>query len=189
MTSIAHWHIVIPGFLQREGRPTGMEDRVWARLHAELAAPETVVLLREWNTDFRQLAERIWRMRPEYGPPAIGIYAYSWGGASAVLLCRALRLRGLRVPYLLLCDPVYRHRYWWGQWRAFVPWTIEIPDNVNHVYWWRQRWNWPHSHQLVAADPDQTRIHEPIDVKATHQYIDDYRPFHAKCLEVGRCVK
>lgn len=187
-TGILYWHIVIPGFLQREGRPTGMEDEVWARLHAQGAGPESVVLLREWDSDFRALAERIWRMQSEHCPPTICIYGYSWGGMSAVLLCRELRKRGLRVRHLALCDPVYRHRYWWGQWRALVPWRIEVPDNVDHVLWWRQRWNWPRSHEVVAANPRRTDIDHPIEIEAVHQYADDDRLFHAKCLEVGRCI-
>ena len=173
------WHVCISGFLQREGKMNGIVQ-LWSDLHFEHAGSNTRVELREWCGNWGNIAEWIWRMRP-VEPPKINIYGYSWGGFSATLLSRQLAKRGLHVDNLVLSDAVYRHRYLFGQWRALVPWMkIKIPSNVKNVTWFRQWGNLPRGHTLVAEDPNSTIIRNPFEVRdgTTHQYMDDYRPFH-----------
>ena len=75
LAAIAKWHVVISGFLQNEGKPTGMV-RLWQmlRLHS---GPEACVELRNWNENWRQFAELIHRVRPLASEPAVQVYAYS----------------------------------------------------------------------------------------------------------------
>ena len=110
---IHDWHVVISGFLQDEGQPTGMV-RLWRLLGERHSAADVRVELRSWNVNWRQLAELIWRMQPGAGrncfdPPRVKVYAYSWGaGWGAMQLARQLRRRGIGVAAMVLSDPVYR---------------------------------------------------------------------------------
>ena len=186
LPTIHNWHIVIPGFLQNEGEPVGMVW-LWNDLHHIHTGPETAVVLREWKADWNALAELIWRLRGNYRP-RIAVYAYSWGGMSAMILARQLQGRGLDVDWMVLSDPVYRHWYSLGNWRLLVPWSrIVVPSNVRRVDWFQQRTDLPQAHRLVAADPTATHIGEPweaFDVK--HSYMDDLREFQKRCREVAR---
>ncbi|HUT11796.1 MAG TPA: hypothetical protein VMY42_14950 [Thermoguttaceae bacterium] len=184
LPAIRSWHVCISGFRQQTGEPTGLQ-RLWLKL-GERRDPETCVFLEPWDLDYDNLAELIWLCRPAWRPPTVRIYGYSWGGYSAVLLARALRSRGIGVRHLVLCDAVYRHRYWLGQWRAFVGWPkIRVPDNVREVFWWRQKGNWPRGHDVVAKDPQKTKIHDPYVAICTHHYMDELESFQQTALTLA----
>lgn len=179
---ITTWHICISGFLQREGRPNGIVA-LWNDLHFLHSGENTRVELRSWSEDWSNIAEFIWRLRSEGESPKINIYGYSWGGFSAMVFAKQLAKRSLAVENIVLSDAVYRHDYIFGQWRAFVPWMkIKIPANVRHVSWFRQWSNLPRGHSAVAEDPSKTNVKAPFEVRSgvTHQYMDDYPPFHAE---------
>lgn len=183
---IRAWHVCVAGFLQTEGEPTGIV-RLWRRLHQQHSDPRTRVELRSWADRTDTLAELIWRLRPDNHPPLIRLYGYSWGGAACVRLARDLQKRGLPVASMVLSDAVYRHPYWAGNWRAFVPLSrLVVPANVREVFWFRQQNNWPSGHTLVAAYP-QTVIH-PAHVIGWfgHQYMDDLDEFHRLAEHVAR---
>lgn len=199
---IRHWRFCIAGFLQNEGRPTGI-SALWHKLHFSLSDPQTRVELKSWRNNWSDVAEWCWRMRNGL-LPEVRIVGYSWGGFSAVMLARELNRRGIPVTQMVLCDPVYRHWYKVGQWRALCPWSkIEIPPNVAEVHWCRQTnppfkwgrsggWFQPAGHDLVAevpnqtgiAIPGQTLIHEPVILNCEHSYADDQNEFHEMAMEV-----
>ena len=186
--SIAVWHVVVAGFLQDRGQPNGMV-RLWHDLHTAHAAPDTAVVFAAWDADAHALAEQIWRLQ-NARPPTVCLYGYSWGGQTAVNLARALGDRDLRVRHLVLTDPVCRHRWPVGWWRAFYPAfavsRIAVPPNVDAVHWWRQRNSWPRAGDLTAEDPDQTLVHKARwAATATHKYMDDLREFHATSLRLA----
>lgn len=190
---IRHWRICIGGFLQTEGKPTGL-SALWHQLHCGLSGPQTVVALKSWRNRWSDTAEWVYRMRNGLTPD-IRIVGYSWGGWSAVLLARELQRRGLPVHSMVLCDPVYRHWYKLGQWRALWPWsTIEIPPNVGNVYWCRQQnprfqpgrpggWFQPAGHD-VRAESFRTKVHKPLVLDCEHVYCDDHPEFHNLALGV-----
>ena len=188
--SVESWNICIGGFLQHEGKPTGMV-RLWRLLGLKRSGPNSQVLLRSWSDNFADLAELIFRMR-NGADPDICIHGYSWGGFSATVLARELQRRNLRVRCLVLCDPVYRHWYKLGQWRALMPWSeIEIPANVDEVYWFRQNRNLPRGHELVPEPVrlngirqpvGRTVIHPPVWLECDHAYCDDSSEFHLMSL-------
>lgn len=194
---ISKWHICISGFLQSEGDPTGIVD-LWLRMQGAYSTSTTRVELRSWCTNWSDMAELIWRTRPKDGAPIVCIYGYSWGGFSATLLASELKRRGIGVRVMVLCDAVYRHWYWLGQWRAFMPWSrIEVPSNVRHVFWFRQnnpRIKWgrsggtfqPAGHEVVAADIRTTHIHKPEEISSEHAYADDWAAFHNRCFDAAR---
>lgn len=186
--AVYYWHVVISGFLQREGQPTGM-FRLWLDLKDGVGnnGGKTVVELRSWDDNWSDLAEKIWRARPGNVAPKIKIYAYSWGGASAMILARELRERGIGVDWIVLSDPVYRSRWWSGLWRSMVgnP-RIRVPSNVQHVGRFYQRQNWPRGHRLLIESPMLTKVGVSGELELNHQYMDDAETFHCECQRVAR---
>ncbi|MGE4190735.1 MAG: hypothetical protein AB7G12_12665 [Thermoanaerobaculia bacterium] len=189
------WNFVIPGFLQSEGTDNGMV-KIWRMMRARVASPWNAVELRSWCQRWSDLAELVWMTRPHSGLPVINVYAYSWGGWSARLFALELARRELRIRTMVLSDPVYRHSYILGQWRAFRPSSkIVIPPNVDEVFWYRQQnprfqcgrsggFAQPAGHDVVAAHPDTT-VHEPVLLTCEHMYADDNPSFREKCLAVS----
>lgn len=107
--------------------------------------------------------------------PKVVIAGYSWGGAAAIRLAKAFG--PLAVEHLILVDPVYRHWYWLGQWRAFWPWKrLDVSTNVKNVTWMRQDYDFPRSHHVVRHPP--TRLHGPYTIDLPHRKIDNH---HSVC--------
>jgi len=185
VNQISTWHICISGFRQHEQEPTGMQ-RLWVKL-GDLRSPSTIVMLREWNSDWRSLAELIAQMF-DYGfgsaPPDIYVYAYSWGaGYGLPTLARYLLPSGLEIKHAVLADPVYRSRLVSFRWLAMTKWgDVEIPENVRRVWWTRQTIDWPRGHELVAVNPRKTRIDKPLVVNRGHLFMDEDPIFHNLAL-------
>ena len=178
------FHIVISGFLQNEGKPNGM-IRLWSDLYHENVYEDTLVMMKTWNDNMDSLAEFIWRMAED--DAVIKVYGYSWGGAAAVKLARALQKRGLKIKDMVLSDAVYRHSYWLGNWRAFVRcFKIAVPCNVRTVWWFRQRSKLGKlsGHDLVASQ--EVFLRQAVWCNCSHVYMDDNLLFHNKVLEVAR---
>ena len=169
--------IVIPGFMQSRGTPNGMVA-LWRKLHHAYAGPDTVVSLHLWNSNWRDVAEWIWRLRPNKGQLDIVIAGYSWGGYSAVLLARQLKKRGIQVRSMILSDPVYRHWYWLGQWRAFWPQSrIRLPSKVGCVAVFRQETNLPSGH-FFTDETNKIPVTTFLIDGVVHQFMDDLPQFH-----------
>lgn len=185
-TSIHQWHIVIGGFLQHEGKPTGMVA-LWRRLQARHAAPGVCIELRCWHDHWSELAELIWRVQPEDEPPVVKVYAYSWGaGFGAMQLARELARRGVPIAWMVLSDPVYRSPCVLFRWLALTPWrTIRVPPNVRAVRWFRQRLSLPAGHDLVAMQKERTAIAPAVWAEVSHAYMDDCRLFHRECERIA----
>jgi len=111
------------------------------------------------------------------------IAGYSWGGYSATLLAKELAKHGQKVKQMVLCDAVYRHKYWLGNWRAMCPLSkIKIPANVEEVTWFRQQQNYPRGHKL-KPESDTTKINSPMELKYKHQKCDDSYVFHKEVFK------
>jgi len=173
---ISTWHICISGFLEREGQQTGIFS-LWRHLQRKYANPATRVELRTWSDDWRGLADLI-ALAKNGSPPRVNLYGYSWGGAGAMRLAKELQKRGIDVFAAVLADPVYRHNYWLGQWRALVPWSrIAVPGNVGEVRCIYQRNSLPMGHELTL-ECAETMLHEPTFVEADHSHVDESNEFH-----------
>jgi hypothetical protein len=192
---VAKWHLVISGFTQHRGDPTGSQ-RLWMELRAAVGRePNTAVEFFCWNADWNAVAEWIWRCGPAGEPPVVFVYAYSWGaGWGFVQLARELRKRGIDVRWAVLCDPVYRHPllpwlfFWLSISRLFRP-RIVAPPNVDHVWYCVQRldrWPQPRGHQVIAAVPRATYVLGPLLLERTHHYMDDAPEWHERALETAR---
>ena len=158
--------------------------------HRKYAGPDCKVDYLAWNGDSNSLAENIYRHAESnggLGSTDVAAVAYSWGCYTAVILCEQLRRRGIDVCTLVLCDPVYRHFYSLGQWRAMVGSSkIRVPNNVANVWWVRQqnprfsfkRWRngglfaSPAGHDVVCEN-ELTTVQGPFDLDCEHLYIDN----------------
>lgn len=183
------WHVVISGFQQRSGTLNGTVH-IWGDLIRLVAGRDGArVELQTWDADLPDLAERISRLAPVGEQPVINVYGYSWGGMSATKFARELRRRGLIVHHMVLCDAVYRHWYWLGQWRAFVSaWSIHVPDNVRKVTQFRQKESLPKGHLIKADNPGLTDL-GPINWLSTdHCWMDDHPAFRKACIEAAKGV-
>lgn len=184
---IERWIVCVSGFCQDESKPSGMM-RLWRDVHHEVHRNSTnansVVIPKTWRVDADALAEWMWRTRPVGHPPVIDIVGYSWGGAAAVRLCNALGRRGQKVRNLILCDAVYRHPYWLGNWRAFMPGIpLVVPGTVQNLWTFKQDTNWPRGHRVICARP--TVFHGNTMIRdVTHQYIDDSFDFQMKARKI-----
>jgi len=169
-------HVVIGGFQQDLGDHTGT-DRLWRTLQFRYSGPRSLVLFMEWHDRVKGVARLIWRHAGENGQRVrVTIAAYSWGVPTAVKLAKALRKLGISVDSLVSADGVYRWR--WRLWRVFLRWPkIVIPPNVELVVPFRQKLDWPFGHELVAEDPDATRIEETIWADRGHMAMDEFGPF------------
>lgn len=184
---IEEWHICISGFTQNLGRPSGLE-LLWSKIRNRHHNGRVCVMdPRTWNDNWAHVAEFIWRLRPPHAAPRIGVYAYSWGaGWGFPQLARECAKRGLVIDVAVLADPVYRHWYRAGNWRAFWPLsTIRVPRSVDRVHWFYQSQNWPRGHRVVAEDPTCTAIWPGMELSADHAYMDDAREFHELALHAA----
>jgi hypothetical protein len=188
--AIADWHICISGCRQHEGQLTGLH-RVWRAL-GSLRTPECCVLLREWDSDWKGLAELIWLTRPvawsKSSRPHVNIYAYSWGvGHGFVRLAKALGRRGITVDNAVLCDPVYHSRLVSMRWLAFTGWpAITLPPNVLNVYGTYQRKDSPCGHPLKIEPGSMTVIRENRRLSCGHRWADESMFFHSQVEKVAK---
>lgn len=184
---VAEWIYVITGFTQTRATRSRMID-LWKELYDQHAKPDTLVELRAWNANWQAEAEHVLRMTADdaVDPPVIKIFGYSWGaGWGFTQFAKQLGARGLRVTSVVLSDPVYRHPYFLGQWRTlFSGWPILIPPNVDEVYSYYQRQNWPCGHTLKRSSAG-TDLHHPIKLQAVHSAMDDQPQFLARCRLVA----
>ena len=132
-----------------------------------------------WRHDTPTLAVWISNTRPQC---PISIIGYSYGGYTAVLLCRELRRMGLKVDHLYLIDAVARKRPKIGAIRSLLDriWWVEVPNNVKQVVSWRQQFNKPSGHKIVVNS--RTTEFEQTFLYVPHSQMDDCREIHARIL-------
>ena len=176
--------VPILGFTEGTHRRSGTEN-----LHRDIlrpfAAPTVQVLPpQRWNLDPEDLAAYLRRNDAD----TLILVAYSWGGGfAAPRLIRAADHLGIRIPLVLLCDPVYRP-LWLPAWmgpnplavRAMIPGSakIRIPAGPLHVHSVRQTISRPAGHDLLADSP-LTTIHDPIVLPYSHTRIDEAQEWRA----------
>ena len=177
MSPVANWRIIAGGFLQKNTDLNGSVG-LWRKAHERFADPGTVVQFVPWDTSPGELAEFILQLDRQSQPPDIRIAGYSWGGAVAARLAHQLDRRGLKVHRLILCDPVYRHGYWLGNWRAFLNWIpIPISDNVGMVDHLHQDQSHPRGH-LIECQGKRTVIRSSVKLEMDHVWCDDSPIYH-----------
>ena len=179
---ISRWHILITGYQQDLGRPTGMEA-LWLALRP-LSSPETSVQMFPWDADWADVAAFI--DRTSYPFPSIYVVAYSWGvGHGFLQPAAALERRGLSVAHATLCDGVYKPALRVASWVALTPWPkLRVPANARSVSWFRQSVNRPAGHDVMAADPSRTQVGGAVELKLRHDQMDEAPQFQQAARQV-----
>lgn len=195
--NVIHIHKLISGFTQNGRRCHGVL-KLSERLH-ELGYNNHVsrVTLHTWKDNWASVAENIWLLGQLHRATVIvNIYAYSWGGGwGAVRLARELNKRGIQVLYIVCSDAVFRHPSLLMRWTSLLgrkyPWSpkIRIPSNVVHVKPFHQTQNRPQGHRIVGDREFSGVIRESVELKRTHQYMDDAPEFHAAAIAAAAQLK
>lgn len=186
MQKFKRFHVPIMGYTQSAGTPTGIE-RLWQRMREEIpeGLGQCVIEPKVWNENFGRLAEFIHRNIATDG--VVNVYAYSWGvGHGARKLCQQLHRRGIQVPQLVACDPVFHSklRPWRGMFPAIWNGPIIFPANVWHARSFIQRQNTPQG-TLLKLDNQAAIVEKPVELQYDHQYIDDSFEFHDLAVSVA----
>lgn len=190
----------ISGFTETDREATGTDllhreiERRWGR------RPDVEVYdLRPWKHDAAGFAALMDR---DDISEAI-VIGYSWGaGYGSPRLCREILRHGIRIPLVLLCDPVYRPQWLpaWGPanvfgFRALFPRSavIQFPAGVEQILGVRQASTIPQGHRVQIGEE------EPFDVKLlrrtclTHTNLDSSTEWKSLVLEtlearLGQCA-
>ena len=197
MSKTLRLHNIIAGYTQTKSRWHGS---VILREKMQEAVDELSnncqfrrVWIHRWNEHWAEMAQRIWWLGQYHEREIeVGIYAYSWGaGWGFIQLAKELRELGITVKHAVLCDPVYRHNYPLGNWRAFsnhplLSWCMRtkiiVPDNVKEVFVYRQNLNYPKGFDVESKNPT-TVIHPAVGLKCTHQTIDEREEYHNRSIQ------
>lgn len=197
------------GYTQKQGNTAHIG---WIKLLRELQLlckqwPTVEPFLYPWDADVADIAECLWRLRPNNGKKQVYIGAgYSYGGDRLNKLWWELGSRNdVSVAVSAFCDPVCRLDWLPGVLAATGTGKIYIPSIVKQVWWYRQRnprWSvtrgWevfqPAGHEVVAVkpyDPETgmgTKVSDPVVVNETHSYIDNDASFRESFVETVKDV-
>lgn len=169
--------ITFQGFTESDSAATGTEDLYFDIIRPFASRNVTTYQPRTWKTDVENLLSQLIRQRIH----DVVIVGYSWGaGYTAQKFAKLAPEYGIRIPLMMLCDPVYRPTWmpaWMGAnplcFRSMMPASkrIVIPESVKRVCGVRQNVNLPQGHELAHESP-VTKI-EPFRVLPySHTAID-----------------
>lgn len=166
--------------------------------------PEIRVRLYPWDVDAGDVAESLWRYRPDSTERIERqehiVVGYSYGGDRALKFVRELQFRGgCNVQHLWLCDPVRRWDWLPGVAGGLGVGRLRIPGIVERCHWFAQRnprWSFlrsqgsifqPASHKVVV-NPKCTKLYGPFFKQAGHSYIDNDLEFRNGVLASVDCM-
>lgn len=185
------WHLCISGFRQGRRAECGVE-KLWRSMLAAEAVDDVRVEILSWDEDWRDIAA--WLARNSAAGAKLNLYPYSWGGDGAISLCEELQdLQDLHegsvptVDHLVMCDAVYRSGILptaipVNPWSMLPFATIRVPSNVREVTWFYQRVDRPRGHDVVARDPERTKVNPGRELFVGHCDIDEAKEFHDEAL-------
>lgn len=123
----------ISGFLEKESRPSGIEDILW---RAFSSIEHLCVCRFAWNESPDTIAKWVKRLILRFPGIEIHFVAYSYGGTTCERTIRALK--GSTVYSAFLIDPVYRPGRLPSVRSLFGMGSLSIADNVRTCKVWRQ---------------------------------------------------
>lgn len=160
---------LIGGYTQVRGTTGKGMIGTWHRLHNAYSTKGVNVQYQEWDSDWSQQAECVYRASDSGRNARVVIAAYSWGGGyGAVRLMWELQKRNIQVSGVILSDAVrhfggrWAHRIGVAQGLAYYQgWHLYIPQNVapENIFWFVQHTrgpdsSWLHGHELYWANQD-----------------------------------
>lgn len=117
----------------------------------------------------------------------VTVAGYSFGGTTAVNLCRELYEQGSHtVDALCLCDAVKRRsRYPWGWLSALNrAASLRLPPNVLLCDAFYQTQNWPRGHKVLPAKGLEQEQHvKSVRLQDPHAVMDNHTLVRAKVVE------
>lgn len=172
--------ILLSGFTQNEGRFNGVTDlslklRSQASTSVWVHTPPYIWTRRE---------ESISSFLQQAGAREVFIIGYSWGGNKAIQLAETLSERGIKVPYMVLCDPVRRPAgpALLGKFQLIRDLlAFNLPENVGLCHVFLQKTNWPSGFPVKGTfltEVETTKIEN-----VTHELMDNLPEFHLKALK------
>lgn len=177
---LTRWINCFNGYTQGDRWRTGV-GRIHREILSTCSGPSTYTNLSSWRDDVANIADNIteWCERPQV--VAIG---YSYGGWTAVLLCRELQLRGVSVEHLVLIDAVWRPWQRLASPRSLCDgMKIVVPTNVHRVLSWTQKKSKPSGHE-VEVNQATTGI-ERRSLNVSHIYADDQPEVREAVLDIA----
>lgn len=165
------------GFTETESSATGTEDLYFDVVRQFSRKDITTYQPRRWNTELEHLLDQLVRQRIH----DVIVIGYSWGaGFTSQRFAKLAPEWGIKIPLMLLCDPVYRP-LWMPAWlganplcfRSLLPKStkITVPKSVRRVAGVRQKISLPAGHHVTHESP-HTHI-EPFRVlEYSHTSID-----------------
>jgi len=181
-------HSCIAGFTQGTKTWHGvlkLHERMTCELNCN---PICRVWFHRWKDDWESIAEHIWLLGDKYQDEIeVYVYCYSYGGGwGAIKYCNYLDECGLRVPVMVMSDPVYRNPLLIMRWTSLVSFSsITIPENVGVVHRFYQRVNKPCGHNLKINE-DTTMWATDQELHCTHQKMDDSKEFHDLSIQIAK---
>ena len=159
--------IVISGFTEDNYEETGSR-KLWSKLlpyHSMTEHNEFVfVTLKPWDYDWKDFG--LWLN--SLNVSECFVCAYSWGAGFGR---RKFSKSFLGSITCVLCDPVYRSKFPWMRWLAFLDKTIKYPRNVTIKKWFYQKLDEPGGDKVQGAP-------KGIKLNAVHTEIDDHPAYH-----------
>jgi pimeloyl-ACP methyl ester carboxylesterase len=180
---------LISGFTQSEEQWNGVQE-LREKLLSELddySSLSVRIRLDVWKSDWYAIARQIYMLRERYPqePFRVVAFAYSWGvGNGLVRLAKNLDRFGVDIDHAVVSDPVYRHWFSPGNWRAM--WgdrRIVIPANVQRMEGFYQTTDKPHGRRPVS---DRLTCEPWTLLRRPHAEMDDARPWWERCIEVAK---
>jgi hypothetical protein len=181
--AIAKWYIFINGHGQGARVHTGLgyAYRQTRDMHCEDSA---VIELHDWRTNVKTLATRIAAQSVE--SPLISLSGFSYGGMTAVSLCRILERYNLDVTKLFLVDAVWRKRDKIASpWSLLDRWRIHTPANVRSCLSWRQHVGVLKGHQVIPA---KSTLFEERTCNVRHVLMDSQRDVIDEILDFNHYI-
>jgi len=172
--------VLLSGFTQDEGRFNGITDL--ALKLREMADTSTWVHTPPYVWHHRK--STISSFLQQAGAREVFIIGYSWGGNKAIKLAEELNDRGIKVPFMILVDPVRRPAgpAALGKF-SFIRELLafRIPENVGKCHVFLQNTNWPSGfpvHGSFLSEVETTKVEH-----VTHELMDNLPEFHILALK------
>jgi pimeloyl-ACP methyl ester carboxylesterase len=168
--------VTFQGFTESEASASGTEGLFFDVVRKFSGEKVTTYHPRRWNSELEPLLDQLIRQRIH----DVIVIGYSWGGGfTSQKFAEMAPDWGIKIPLMLLCDPVYRP-LWVPSWLGANPLcigslsrkaTIKVPESVKRVCWVRQKISIPAGHDLWHKSP-ATRIEPGRVLEYAHTSID-----------------
>lgn len=184
---------IISGFTQSEEQWDGtqeLREKILAELD-DYSSLSVRVRHSTWNDNHKATARQLYMLRERYPeePFVVVVFCYSWGcGNGLVKLAKYLDKFGVDIAKAVLSDPVYRHWFSLGNWRAVMgDARIRIPNNVLSMEGFYQEtgaYRFEPRGRLPISD--RTKCEPWIKLRLPHAEMDDARAWRNRCVEVAK---